>query len=270
MKPFLKWAGGKYRLLDILKSHFPQGKRFVEPFLGSGAVSLNVDYPEILAGDVNPALIGLWQTLQSKQIEFINSCKELFDPRYNTIEEYNRLREEFNTDTDTDVEHRSCLFIYLNRHGFNGLCRFNKSGKFNVPFGRYTRPYFPERELLHALEVSKRMDIIHNNFQSVFDDVREGDVVYADPPYVPLTPTASFTSYSADGFGMDEQLKLVHCVHAAKLVGATVIVSNHDTPITRDLYKNADEIHTLQVQRNISCNGAKREKVAELIAVFKP
>lgn len=265
MKPFLKWAGGKFRLVDTLKKHFPQGKRFVDPFFGSGAVSLNVDYPDYFANDANGQLVDFWIALRNKGPIFIAKCEALFDENNNTKDRYFEIRQAFNFGQIGPE-----AFLYLNRHGFNGLCRYNKNGLFNVPFGRYDHPYFPRKELEAALEFAKKLTMTCGDFTAVFDKVREGDVVYCDPPYVPLSSTASFTSYSKGGFGMEAQLKLVRCVEDAAMFGATVIVSNHDTPITRDLYKNADEIHTLDVQRNISCNGAKRGKAKELIAVYRP
>lgn len=266
MKPFLKWAGGKYRLMPELRKYFPtDGKRFVDPFLGSGAVSLNVDYPSILAGDVNEALVQTWTALKTQKIEFIGMCKSLFTPENNTPEAYARLRDEFNDPTNNQ---RAELFVYLNRHCFNGLCRFNKKGKFNVPFGKYTKPYFPENEMLHAVEVSNRMEIIKGDFRDVFAQVREGDVVYADPPYVPASETASFTSYSAGGFTMTDQRDLRMCAWMAMDRGATVIISNSCNMQTMSLYQDA-QLEFINVQRNISCKGTTRTKAKELIAIYK-
>jgi DNA adenine methylase len=268
MKPFLKWAGGKYRLVSTLKEHFlPNHHRFIEPFFGSGAVSLNVDYPEFLVGDTNKILIDTWIHLRHHQQSFIDECKELFDLKYNTPKAYNSLREEFNSISGLQNTRTSALFIYLNRHGFNGLCRFNKSGGFNVPFGKYNNPYFPEKEMLHAVEVSKKMEIRWTDFRTIFQKVKAGDLVYCDPPYVPLTDTANFTAYTADGFSMKDHADLASCAREAALRGAVVFISNHDTPIVRNLYMGA-RIHEIEVQRNISCKGEKREKVKEIIAVF--
>lgn len=267
MKPFLKWAGGKYRLLDELKKYFPaDGKRFVEPFVGSGAVSLNVNYPVILAADVNDALIQTWEAIKTRQIEFINLSKTLFTPENNTPEAYAKFREEFND--PAFISHRPELFIYLNRHGFNGLCRFNKKGQFNVPFGKYHKPYFPENELLHVVEVAHRMDVVKSDFRNMFENIREGDIVYCDPPYVPLSATANFTAYSGESFTIDDQRELALRAFVAAERGATVIISNASTPITLELYKHA-ELHFVDVQRNISCKGETRGKAKEVIAVYK-
>jgi hypothetical protein len=143
MKPFLKWAGGKARIVDRIKAVLPAGERLVEPFVGSGALSLNAEYPAYKLADANRDLINCYQQLQTGGMGFIEACAAYFVPAYNQPDAYYVFRERFNS-TANPVE-KAAIFVYLNRHGYNGLCRYNGSGGFNVPFGRYTRPYFPRK-----------------------------------------------------------------------------------------------------------------------------
>ena len=191
-RPFLKWAGGKYRLLDRLLPSIPAGARLVEPFVGSGAVFLNAGFTSYLLCDLNADLIGLYRTLR----RFIAEARALFTPGNNTQEAFLRLREAFNA--SSDAEERSALFLYLNRHSYNGLVRYNSKGIYNVPFGKYKAPYFPERELTAFLDKLRGCDVTFavQDFRSTFAALRPGDVVYCDPPYAPVSATANFTSYT--------------------------------------------------------------------------
>lgn len=267
-KSFLKWAGGKAQLLDKIISLMPPDnkKRYLEPFVGSGIVALNVDFPEIIIADVNKPLIDLWKTLKEEGDLFIEESRGFFDGTRNNAKAFYQLREHFN-DSPIPV-----LFLYLNRHCFNGLCRFNSKGKFNVPFGRYKNPYFPEKELFHAGEILKKTEIYCSSFIDTMSIARPGDVIYCDPPYMPVGGTSNFTAYSTGGFSMREQEQLAIHARVAKDCGATVIISNNDVPAARKLYKEtrADEIHFVQVQKKISCTAANRKKLQEIIAVYRP
>ncbi len=265
--PFLKWAGRKTSIISFIKEVLPNEARcFVEPFVGSGAVFLNTDYPVNLLADSNADVINLYKILQTDGEKFVKRSRKLFIQENNQEARFYELREEFNT--VTDLERRAELFIYLNRHCFNGLCRYNKKGKFNVPFGRYNSPYFPDFEMTQFAEKLAAAEVVTQDFRLTISKAGKGDVVYCDPPYVPLTKTASFTDYATGGFGPNEQRELVaYCAEATQR-GAKVVISNHDTPETRELYKDAKQIIPLLVQRMISCNGAERNKAKELLAVF--
>jgi len=143
LKPFLKWAGGKYRIVHRIREQLPPGHRLVEPFVGSGAVFLNLDYPGYLLCDNNADLINLFQVLKEEGETFVKYCRDYFTPASNREEEYYRFRSEFNR--TGNKKQKAALFLYLNRHGYNGLCRYNSSGEFNTPFGRYVKPYFPKK-----------------------------------------------------------------------------------------------------------------------------
>ena len=155
----------------------------------------------------------------------------------------------------------------MNKHGYNGLCRYNAKGGFNVPFGRYKRPYFPAAEMCYFHQKAQQATFQQANFANVMANCQPGDVVYCDPPYVPLSDTANFTSYSANGFGWAEQTELVQQAENLARRGISVIISNHDTAAVRQAYNEA-EIESFEVRRFISCNGNKRDKAAEILALF--
>jgi DNA adenine methylase len=265
VKPFLKWPGGKYRILEQVKSKLVPGQRLIEPFVGSGAVFLNTEYPEYLLSDINEDLINLYIVLQREGEAFINYCSEFFIPENNIETRFYELRDEFNNTNDALL--KAALFVYLNKHGYNGLCRYNSNGGFNVPFGRYTKPYFPREEMLYFFTKSQNAVIRCQDFRQTMRQARRGDVIYCDPPYVPLSPTSNFTSYSAGGFGEREQLELADRARALARQGITVVISNHNTEFVLAAYEEA-EIETFEVRRFISCDGANRNKVGELLAVF--
>jgi DNA adenine methylase len=265
-KAFLKWAGGKSQLLDKITALMPPMSskgRYIEPFVGSGVVALNMPHREIIIGDVNEGLMMCWRGLQEYGEQFIEVCRGYFTSAMNTEEAFYTYRDSFNALPSGQ------LFLYLNRHCFNGLCRFNSKGKFNVPFGRYSNPYFPEAELRHAFEVSKRMNVWTAGFMNVMNMARAGDVVYCDPPYLPISETSNFTAYSKGGFSMVEQENLARAARQISKRGATVIVSNNDVPLARELYKGA-EFHFVSVAKKISCKADGRKKLQEIIAVFRP
>lgn len=268
IRPFLKWAGNKFRILSHVLPELTNrgGQRLIEPFVGSGAVFLNAGFEENILSDVNADIINLYEHLRQSPAPFVRDCEHLFAGEFNQREAFTKLREEFNTSSDT--YRKALLFIYLNRHCFNGLCRYNSKGIFNVPFGRYAKPYFPREELLIFAEASAKSKFYKQCFTKTFQEARKGDVVYCDPPYVPLSLTSSFSSYSADGFGEAEQKELAACAEKAAAKGAVVVLSNHDNEITRALYKNA-KIISFDVQRFISAKGNQRNKAPELLAVFE-
>lgn len=263
-RPFLKWAGGKYRLLDRIFAKLPKGNRLIEPFVGAGVVFINADFEQNILCDVNQDLINLYQTLQNHDIKFIRKLDRYFKPENNQPDNFYRLREKFNRTKDP-IE-RSCLFIYLNRHCYNGLCRYNRSGHYNVPFGRYKKPLVPIDALNNFQQQTQQATFICCDFESAIDQAEKNDVIYCDPPYVPLSNSSSFTSYHHKDFGEDEQQRLADAIRKAHNRGAKILISNHDTPVTRKLYKGS-KITSFDVMRFISYNG-NRNRVRELLALF--
>lgn len=239
----------------------------IEPFTGSAAVFLNTDYEEYLLADSNPDLINLYQQLVDDGNDFIQYCRSLFIPANNREKKYYELREEFN---DTKNSHRkSALFLYLNKHCYNGLCRYNKKGKFNTPFGLYKTPRLPAKEMESFVAAAGNTIFMHAAFTDSMHLARKGDVVYCDPPYAPLSKTAYFTDYHPGGFSWNDQLLLARTAKKLAGRGIQVVISNHRTPEICELYKNAGaRISAFKVQRHISCNGSKRQKADEILAVF--
>ncbi|MEZ8825732.1 Dam family site-specific DNA-(adenine-N6)-methyltransferase [Vibrio amylolyticus] len=265
-RAFLKWAGGKYGLVEDIQRHLPPARKLIEPFIGAGSVFLNTDYDQYLLADINPDLINLYNLLKEKPDLYISEAKRWFTPEHNRKEVYLDIRAEFNN-TD-DVMYRSLAFLYMNRFGFNGLCRYNKKGGFNVPFGSYKKPYFPEAELEFFAHKAKKATFICEGYVETFKRARKGSVVYCDPPYAPLSTTANFTSYAGNGFSLDDQAALADIAEkTAHNRGIPVLISNHDTTLTRRLYHGA-ELNVVKVKRTISRNGAGRNKVDELLALF--
>jgi len=241
----------------------------VEPFAGSAAVFLNTGYAHYLLADSNRDLINLYQQLKNHGDAFIHKCSELFTAKNNTGKNYYKLRSFFN-ETD-DVLLKSALFVYLNRHCYNGLCRYNAGGEFNSPFGRYAKPYFPEKEMRYFQHKAAGAQFIHARFPETMRLVRTGDIVYCDPPYVPLSKTANFTGYAAGGFSWENQIELAEW--AAKLArrGIRVIISNHNIKPIKQLYESAGAAtKRFMVRRMISCQVNNRARVGEILAVFQP
>ncbi|MHA7840976.1 MAG: Dam family site-specific DNA-(adenine-N6)-methyltransferase [Gammaproteobacteria bacterium] len=261
----LKWAGGKSRLLPHLLKLLPPGKQLKEPFLGSGVVFLNTTYPRYTLNDTNPHLINFYEHVKTQGPVFIDAARYYFTARTNQEKNYYKKRQQFNT--STDPLEKALLFLYLNRHGYNGLCRYNQKGEYNVPFGRYHKPYFPEKELYYFHKKAQNARFTCYDFTVTLQRCRAGDVVYCDPPYVPLTPTAYFTQYHSEGFQQQQHHTLTN--HAQRLAkkGIPVLISNHHTPYTRVAYCDAQQ-HIIDVRRFISCQGMKRKTVKEVLALF--
>jgi DNA adenine methylase len=268
-KPFLKWAGNKFRVLPKLIPLIGYPNRFCEPFGGSLSVALNTVAEEYILNDINKDLIDIYQNLlSSNSTQFISDCKRYFE--CNNQESYLKFRKVFN-ESQNSYE-RASLFIYLNRHCFNGLSRYNKKGEFNVPFGKYDSPKFPIEEMENFIQFFGNKNIklssVSFNDISLYSTLEKGDVVYFDPPYVPISDTASFTDYATEGFTHQQQVELAElCVSLANR-GVKVVLSNHDLPLTRELYKDA-QIYSIQVTRTISAKGSSRKKANELIAVWQ-
>lgn len=264
-KPFLKWAGAKTRLTPRICKVLPSGNVLIEPFIGSGAVFLNTDYPQYILADINPDLINLYKILQKEQDKFIKYASKFFTTSSNNSEVYYQNRELFNK--TKQGEKRAALFIYLNRHGYNGLCRYNKSGLYNVPFGRYKKPYFPAEEMSFFAKKSSNAIFVCKDFADVMEDSVAGDVIYCDPPYVPVSDTSFFTQYAHQDFAIQCQQRLVELARKISAKGTSVVISNHDNKLTRELYQDA-KIESFLVQRYISCKGSERKKAKELLAIY--
>jgi len=262
IKSPLKWAGSKAKSLDFILDAIPiKPKRFIEPFAGSAVVSFNIEADEYLVADINKDVINFFNTLKEYKLEFIDYCKQLFI-NGNVKDVYYYNRKIFNG-LEFDY-YRAALFLYLNRHCFNGLCRYNSKNEFNVPFGKYKNVYFPEKEMLFLVNNIDKYIFKCQAFDVTFKEHTESDVIYCDPPYLPLTETSNFTDYTSGGFTfkMHEQL-----VKLAEESTALILISNHWLPgITDVLYKNGDVSRRIITCRYISAYG--RPKVEEVLVIY--
>jgi len=262
-KSFLKWAGGKRQSLHmIIKISGYFTGRFIEPFVGSGVVSLNVPAEGYIIADLNEDLINVYKILKL-DTNFIDDLRTYFTKANNTPEVYYELRDRFNS--STDIKEKALLFVYLNRHCFNGLCRYNKSGKFNVPFGRYNEVYFPEESLRQFGTKLEKCEIYCQGFEKTMSFAKADDVIYCDPPYLPFGDDNSFTDYSTEGFNLDQHKRLAELAESAP---CKCLISNHNSDVARELYCNADNIITQDISRHISAATGSRVAVTELLAFY--
>jgi len=271
IKTPLKWVGSKARLMPQLLEYLPKGKRLVEPFGGSCAVMMNTDYDEYLIADVNPDLIGFYRAAAYHSEALIERAGFIFElaaaggiPKRELF--YYAIREEFNGKTIVQSVDRAARFLYLNRHCYGGVCRYNKRGHFNTPYGRYKKTYFPKAEILAFAEKARRATFICADFEETLRMVRLGDIVYCDPPYIPLNASTGFTGYHTDGFCDLSQEYLAGLLYSLSRKGTPVIVSNSDSQRSRSLYR-LFTLHTLHARRSIGAAKGGNSSAAELLAV---
>lgn len=265
----LKWPGSKARAMTELKKHLPMGKRLVEPFAGSCAVMMNTDYEEYLIADINPDLINFYQQLNYGPDTVLQLAESLFITA-NTAEQYYRFRQVFNSNA-LGLADRAAVFLYLNRHGYNGMVRYNQSGQFNVPYGKYKDPHFPEAGIRAFAEKAKRATFICTDFSETLEMVRSGDVIYCDPPYNPLEGKESFTGYHTGGFGTNQQQALANKLHSLAVQGYPVIASNSDSVLTHGQYGYGRfDLHKISVARSVGASAGSRIAAPEIIATRFP
>ncbi|MBB71269.1 MAG: DNA adenine methylase [Legionellales bacterium] len=266
-RSFLKWAGSKYQLLKHILPILPDGKTLIEPFVGSGVVFLNTDYDNYILSDSNRDLINVYQFVQKEGFKFVDDANYLFKSEHNRKSAYYQFRDEFNA--SKKKRERALLFIYLNRHGYNGLCRYNSSGELNVPFGQHDKPSLNIDNIMRFHDKSQNALFTCEDFRDTLKRAKKHDVVYCDPPYVPLSDTAYFTSYNKHDFDVDDQLALAEHAQRLQKKGVHTLLSNHDTEFTQSAYHQAD-ITSFDVQRMISCKVDNRAPVRELLALYSP
>ena len=259
VKTPLKWVGSKARLMPQLRHHLPEGKRLVEPFAGSCAVMMNTDYDEYLVADVNPDLIGFYCAVATDHVDLIGRSRHLFET-FNTADGFYDSRDAFNR--NDEPEWRPALFLFLNRHCFNGLCRYNKAGYFNAPYGKYKNPYFPELEIKAFAEKAKRATFLCANYSETLDMVRNDDVVYCDPPY--LTESENFTAYHSSGFNHLDQGRLSRRLRKLAAKGVPVVASNADLEMVHYLYAGFEAVR-INAPRSVGAAAASQKVAAELI-----
>lgn len=263
-RPFVKWAGGKRQLLNLLSERAPKEYgHYFEPFIGGGAFFFSIKPHQATISDLNPELINCYQVIRDNVDALVRSLQ-----RHKNEEEYFYTIRAKDLSKLTPIQ-RASRFIYLNKTCFNGLYRENKSSQFNVPFGRYKNPKIVDRENLFAIHeylINSEVDIYTQDYKETVKNAVCGDFVYFDPPYVPLTKTANFASYTKGGFGLDDQSNLADVMKELTKKGVKVMLSNSNTDKIRELYKDFN-IETIHATRAINCKAAKRGKEANEVLV---
>ncbi len=258
--PFLKWAGGKGRLLAQYQPLFPQQYgRYFEPFVGAGAVFFHLNPQEAHLSDVNGELVNAYQVIRDHAEALISTLSG-----YPHDKDFFYALRAQDPATLTSVE-RAARIIYMNKTCFNGLYRVNRRGQFNVPFGDYKNPRILDVAGIRAAQnVLQGVSVTHQGFDAVLTEAQSGDFVYFDPPYHPLSSTASFTSYAADDFGPEDQIRLAAVFRRLDAKGVKLMLSNSDTPFIRDLY-DGFEIQQVWAPRAINRDASKRKGVNEVV-----
>ena len=266
MKPFLKWAGGKRQLLNKIVPLLPDFTDYHEPFLGGGSLYFHLQPTYSILSDLNEELINCYQNVQCN----VENVIDVLDNWENTHETFEKVRG-MDRDADWSLvkdDVKAARFIFLNRTCYNGLYRVNRNGQFNVPYGKYKTRKPVNYELLRncSERLSLEPTIVQcNNYKGrLFDMLDENSFVYFDPPYLPLSDTSNFTSYTQFPFGQKEHTELALYVKRLTERGVKCMVSNCDHPFIRNLYKDFN-IHTVEAKRNINCVASKRKPITELI-----
>lgn len=268
-KPFVKWAGGKRQILDKLIKYVPEDfNTYYEPFVGGGALFFELSPKNAVINDSNEELINVFRCIKDEE-KLTKMCNELNHHEANHSEEYyykirniDRDKNKFNRLSDYK---RAARTIYLNKACFNGLYRVNSKGEFNVPFGKKLKVNTYDGQnigIIHAYLNFNNIKILSIDFEEAVKDAKEGDFIYFDPPYD--SDTSTFNSYTEDGFSKDEQIRLSNVFKNLSDRGCYVMLSNHNTILINELYKDF-YIHKITAKRNINSNGKKRGKVEEVI-----
>ena len=289
VKPFLKWAGGKGQLLKEIERYYPFDNgvitKYAEPFVGGGAVLFDIlskyDLDDIYISDINAELINTYVIVRGHIEELIKFLKK-YQLEYVPLETEDRKsyymtkRERFNdlkvNGNETENIEKAALMIFLNKTCFNGLYRVNKKGLFNVPMGAYKNPLICDEKNLRAVsEKLQNVKIVCEDYRKSAEFIDEHTFVYFDPPYRPLTETASFTAYTENLFNDEEQIELAEFVESMHKKGARIVVSNSDPKNSNaeddffDKIYSARKIKRVEATRMINCNRESRGKIKELL-----
>jgi DNA adenine methylase len=275
VRPFLKWAGGKRQLLPEIRKYVPKltsKQTYYEPFIGGGALLFELQHPKAVINDSNRELINCYKVIRDSLDELI---EELSKDKYTNSEMYYYGMRDLDRSTKeyanlSEVE-KAARIIYLNKTCYNGLFRVNSQGQFNVPFGRYKNPNILDNAVLRAVNKYLNRDTIElltQDFAKAVQSAKRGDFVYFDPPYDPVSETASFTGYDVNGFNRDEQERLKEEFDALHERGCKVMLSNSCTDFIMDLYKD-DQYTIIKVRatRSINSNALKRGRVDEVLVL---
>lgn len=275
VRPFLKWAGGKRQLLPEIVKYVPKRiskHTYYEPFIGGGALLFELQPPKAVINDSNKELINCYKVIKDSLDELMEELRK--DKYSNSETSYYEMRDLDRSKKKyaslSEVE-KAARIIYLNKTCYNGLFRVNSQGQFNVPFGRYKNPNFLDDAVLKAVNKylnSNDITLLNQDFAEAVKDAKRGDFVYFDPPYDPVSETASFTGYDVNGFNRDEQERLKEEFDALHKKGCKVMLSNSCTDFILDLYKDyQDTIVKVRATRSINSNALKRGRVDEVLVL---
>lgn len=268
-RPFLKWAGGKSQLLPQYSMLYPKTvRRYVEPFVGSGAVFFDLQqrFPleSALLADTNPDLINCYAVVKDDVRNLITLLREHKVQHHANYPDYYYAVRGCPVGSLSLVE-RAARLVYLNKTCYNGLYRVNGQGEFNVPVGTYADPPICDVELVESASRALRdVQLQIGDFGGCLPNLESGDFLYLDPPYHPLTKTANFTAYTEDRFAVDQQVRLAEFVKEADARGCLIMLSNSDTPVVRELYERFT-ISSVNATRRINSNGNGRGIITELV-----
>jgi len=264
-KPFLKWAGGKRQLLPVLREKIKNipYQRYIEPFIGGGALFFDLKPKNAIINDINEELVNVYKTVKDNHLELIEHLKQ----HINTQEYFMKIRSldrDRNTYKSLSDLERASRFIFLNRTAFNGLYRVNKKGEFNTSYGKYKNPNIVQEESIKQASKILQNTKIFNKSIFELNCFKEGDLVYLDPPYIPLSKTASFKEYSKEGFPLDDQKRLANLCKDLNSKGINFILSNSYTEDTLGIYSGF-LVQEVLAKRNIASNSVSRKKVKEVL-----
>jgi len=274
-QPFLRWAGGKRKLAGFIANSFPKkldysSAHYYEPFLGGGALAFYIGQKEspfyipgsrIHLSDTNPDLIIAYQVLRDEPVTLMKHLTKL--GRQTDREAFEKVRAS-RPKSKIEIAAR---FIYLNKTCFNGLWRVNSKGEFNVPWGKLQNPRIFDESILIANSIRLRgAKIAKRDFLSQLEPARKGDLVYLDPPYIPLSSSSSFSKYSKLDFDISNHEELASCIKSLTKRGVFVVLSNSDTSDTRRIFGEFMNLYQISVGRSISASSESRKRVNEVIA----
>ena len=262
LEPFIKWAGGKRQLLPQIKERMPkQYNNYYEPFVGGGAVVLELQPANALINDINKELINVYQQIRKHPKEFVQSVSQLDKGMWEDGKEYYyTLRDKYNdkmmkAEYDTKV---AALFGLINKHCFNGLYRVNGKGLFNVPYNNSRRTSVDETAIMEISAFLKKVKITQGDFEIACQNAKKGDFVFIDSPYAPLNPT-SFESYTKEGFDIESHKRLARLFEELTERGCYCMATNHNTELINELYGNKEyKIDVVSVKRMINSDATKR------------
>jgi DNA adenine methylase len=269
-QPFLKWAGGKRKLLPVLKQFIPQEiSAYYEPFVGAGALLFELQPDYAVINDSNPELINCYRVIRDNPAGLLASCAD--HQRRNSKEYYYHIRalDRTNHWSALSPVARAARILYLNKTCFNGLFRVNNKGQFNVPYGNYKSPTVADANVIYAVSAylnTAKVKIYHGDFITPLSGAKPGAFIYFDPPYHPISKTSSFTSYSKDDFGEAEQVRLRDLCNDLHDQGCKILLSNSSADLIKKLY--SDRRYTIievDAARSINVVGSKRGKIKELL-----